>query len=136
MGRNPTHLDTHHQLHDHDFFFEVLKKVAVENRLPMRRSMSMRDPEKARGVRTTEHLFGNLTVEGYWRKIPLETILSGLPEGVSEIMCHPGIHDRDLESVSSFTSGREAEYRLFRAPELRRFVSSLGIGLTHFGHVL
>lgn len=136
LGRMPTHLDTHHQVHDHDFFYEVLKNVARKNQLPLRRSMRMRDPQKAKGVKSTDHFFGNLTVEGYWRDEPLKTVLINLPEGISEIMCHPGIHDRDLENVSSFTSGRAAEYRLFRSPALRRLTASLGIALTHFGHVL
>ncbi len=136
LGRNPTHLDTHHQVHDAPFFYEVLKRVAHENQVPLRRSMMMRDPAKRKGVRTTDYFFGNLTIEGFWREQPLKTVLSHLPSGTSEIMCHPGIHDRDLESISSFTEGRVMEYRLFRSPAMRRLTSSLGIVLTHFGHVL
>lgn len=136
LGRMPTHLDTHHQVHDQGFFYEVLKQVARVNNVPLRRSMEMRNPEKAKNVRTTDHFLGNLTVEGYWRPEALKTILQNLPEGTSEIMCHPGIHDRDLEAISSFTTGRVAEYRLFSSPSLRYLTSSLGIALTHFGHVL
>ena len=128
FGRKPTHLDTHHQVHDHPLFFEVLCKVAVKNKLPVRRSRCCDGK-----IKTTDFLFGNLTVEGYWRKEPLETILKNLPQGVSEIMCHPGKNDAALRAISSFTSGREAEWKLFRSPTLKEFVTRQGITLTHFG---
>lgn len=83
--------------------------------------------------RSTDYLFGNLTVEGYWRPEPLQTILKNLPDGTSEIMCHPGENDAALRAISSFTSGREAEWKIFRSPALKDFVTRQGITLTHFG---
>ena len=127
FGRLPTHLDTHHQMHDHPVFFEAFSKVAAKNKLPVRRS----HPKNL--GRTTDFFFGNLTVEGYWRKGPLETILKNLPQGTSEIMCHPGKNDKDLRAISSFTTGREAEYKLFKSPALKDFVLRQGITLTHYG---
>lgn len=130
FGRLPTHLDTHHQVHDEVLFLEVLSKIAIKNKLPLRRSrLKMK-------IRTTDFIFGNLTVEGYWRQEPLETILKNLPQGTSEIMCHPGKIDADLRAISSFTTGREAEWKLFRSPQLREFVVRQGIQLTHFGVIL
>lgn len=134
--RKPTHLDTHHQVHDLSFFYEVLREVALENKLPIRRSLLMRQATTDKNVSTTDYFFGNLTVEGYWRLEALKTVLKNLPDGVSEIMCHPGIVDRDLKSVSSFTSGRKAEYDLFSSPSFRNLISLQGISLSHFGNVL
>lgn len=133
FGRKPTHLDTHHQVHDLPFFYEVLRKVALQNNVPMRRSVLMRQATTRKGVRTTPFFLGNLTAEGYWREEALTNVLSNLPEAVSEIMCHPGKIDRDLKQISSFTTGREVEYRLFSSPAFRSLAARQGVTLTHFG---
>ncbi|MBI3306286.1 MAG: ChbG/HpnK family deacetylase [Candidatus Omnitrophica bacterium] len=136
FGVLPDHLDTHHQVHDHPFFFGILIEAAKKSRLPIRRSALMNSRLKMTNVVSPEFTFGNLTAEGYWRAGPLEAILRNLPEGVSEIMCHPGICDRELKTVSSFTTGREAERKLFRAPSLRRLLQSSGIALGRYGSSL
>lgn len=84
-------------------------------------------------TKTTDYLFGNLNPEEYWRETPLRTILTNLPEGVSEIMCHPGKNDADLAAISSFTTGRAAEHKLFRLPALRKLIRREGIFWSHFG---
>jgi chitin disaccharide deacetylase len=128
FGSLPTHLDTHHQVHDHPFFLKVLSGLAARNKLPMRRSRLTRETG-----RSTDFIFGNLTVEGYWREEALKTILENLPSGLSEMMCHPGKIDADLRAVSSFTTGRAAEYKLFKSPAIKDFAARQGLSLTHFG---
>ena len=80
-----------------------------------------------------DFFFGNLSAEGYWRKEPLETILKNLPEGISEIMCHPGYVDKDLKAISSFTTGRELERQLFSSPSIKDLTLRSGIQLSHYG---
>jgi hypothetical protein len=145
FGRLPTHLDTHHQLHDHPLFFRALMKVASQYRLPIRRSRLMlahrfypypvkRGGGKEGGTwRTTDFFFGNFSPSGYWRREALETLLRNLPEGMSEIMCHPGRNTQALRALSSFTTGREEEFRLFRSGDLRKILKDHSIELTHFG---
>lgn len=150
FGRKPTHLDTHHQVHDHPFFLKVLCRIAEKNGLPVRRSVSFRrsaTTEKSPGseishplrgfemtrVRTTDFFFGNLSPAGYWTREPLVAILQNLPEGVSELMCHPGRHDRALEQISSFRKGRQKEWELFRSSFLRAIMKQAGIVPAHFG---
>ena len=134
FGRNPTHLDTHHQVHDAEFFYRVLLEVARRNRLPIRRSRLMLSSRFRPGsVPTTDFIFGNLTAEGYWRRERLLAITDHLPAGTSEIMCHPGRVDRDLRKISSFTTGRGEEWKIFSSAEIRRHLERAGIELTHFG---
>ncbi|HXV27697.1 MAG TPA: ChbG/HpnK family deacetylase [bacterium] len=145
FGRYPTHLDTHHQVHDHPLFFHALIQVAIRYGLPIRRSSLMRSPHlypppnklgrgKEGGAwKTTDFFFGNFSPAGYWKRDALETVLETLPEGTSEIMCHPGYHDRDLGAISSFTEGREQEFRLLRSGYLRKKLNELEINLQHFG---
>lgn len=134
FGSKPTHLDTHHQTHDHPFFLRAVLAAAARNKIPVRRSKLMlrADFQKPK-VQSTDFFFGNLTTEGYWRAESLETVLRNLPYGVSEIMCHPGKNDAALAKVSSFRRGRAVEYGLFRSPAFRRQVQSQGITLSHFG---
>ncbi len=133
FGHRPTHLDTHHQVHDHPFFFRVLNDLAIKNKLPLRRSKQLLAKPRFKLAASTDYMFGNLTVEGYWRKAPLETTLANLPQGVSEIMCHPGYNDADLRAISSFTVGRPEELRLFSAPAFRKQLQTHSIRLAHFG---
>ncbi len=136
FARAPTHLDTHHQVHNHPFFLRVLIKVARRNRLAVRRSGLMLQeaftPARLR-VRTTDFFFGNLSPQGCWKEPALQAVLSNLPEGVSEIMCHPGRNDPDLARISSFTAGREEEYRLFHSAEMKSRLERFSIRLSHFG---
>lgn len=135
FGRLPTHLDTHHQLHDDVFFWRVLLQAARRFRLPVRRSTLVAlGGAMPHRVASSDYLFGDLNPEGYWRKRQLIALLEALPEeGISEVMCHPGKIDKDLRKISSFTTGREKEWRLFRQPSLRRKLKILRIDLAHFG---
>ena len=136
FAKAPTHLDTHHQVHDRPFFFRVLREIAKHNRLPIRRSSLMLRREFSptpRGIRTTDFFFGNFSPQGCWRETALRTVLACLPEGVSEIMCHPGRSDSDLAKISSFTHGREEEYRLFRSAEIKDWLKYFSVRLSHFG---
>ncbi|MCM8776362.1 MAG: ChbG/HpnK family deacetylase [Candidatus Omnitrophica bacterium] len=135
FGRRPTHADTHHQVHDDPYFFQVIIRVARENRLPIRRSQLMRQSGllKKTGVRSTDFIFGNLRPEGHWTSEAVRAILPNLPNGISEIICHPGRNDSDLKSISSFTAGRETEWRIFRSKRLKAAVQRSGIVLSHYG---
>lgn len=138
FGKKPTHLDTHHQMHNHPFFLKVLSETAKKFQVPMRTSCLLNQPALLRKLKppiVTDYFFGNLTPEGHWTHEPLETLLNNLPSGVSEIMCHPGIVDKDLKAVSSFTTGRAVEHRVFSSGFFRKILSDQGVRLVHFGMV-
>jgi predicted glycoside hydrolase/deacetylase ChbG (UPF0249 family) len=135
FGRLPTHLDTHHQLHDFPLFYKVLAEIAQRYRLPVRRSRLTegRKPVKSRGIRTPDRLLGSLDPECCWTRELLASTLRCLPDGVSEIMCHPGRNDAALRAVSSLNKGRNQEARIFSADRWRQTIDKLGIILTHYG---
>jgi len=64
FGRRPTHLDTHHQVHDLPVFFRVIAELARRNRLPTRRSrcLLIRDISK-----TEPGTFGRVPPEAFRR---------------------------------------------------------------------
>lgn len=59
-------------------------------------------------------------------------LLDKLPQGVSEIMCHPGFSDAGLESVSSYARQRQTEYGILIDPRVREKIGASGIQLATF----
>jgi len=138
FGRLPTHLDTHHQLHDETVFMQALAHVAREKKLPVRRSALMSSPDFSRhypGMLTTQSLFGNLDAKAFWTAEKLEGIIKALLPGTAEVMCHPGIWDADLQKLSSMTVPREKEHELFSSPHLKSVLEKHKIRLIHFGNL-
>ena len=138
FGRAPTHLDTHHQMHDEPLFLQALLHVAREHHLPIRRSALMHDADFFKtnpNIATTQKLLGDLDAHAFWTVDQLEKQLSDLLPGDTEVMCHPGISDEELQAVSSMTVAREKEYTLFSSPHLKKVLEKHKIRLIHFGQL-
>ena len=60
-------------------------------------------------------------------------ITGGLQEGTSEIMCHPGFNNPELEKCSSYNKQRDREREILEDILLRTHLSDLGIKLINFG---
>lgn len=63
----------------------------------------------------------------------LREVLVGLPAGVTELMCHPGLPDAALAEVSSYHRHRAQELEALTAPGLREAAAAAGVKLAHFG---
>lgn len=138
FGRAPTHLDTHHQMHDDAVFMQALAHVARDHKLPIRRSALMREPDFEKRypkMITTRALLGDLSAYAFWTAEKLEKCLSELLPGPAEVMCHPGIWDADLQKATSMTVTREKEYKLFSSPHLKKVLERHSIRLIHFGNL-
>lgn len=134
----PTHVDVHHHMHDHRPFFDALASIVKKHDLPIRWTRLLNERETKNSykfLKTTDHFYGNLDPHTFWTEEVLRHLLFTLPEGSSEIMCHPGWVDDELCAISSLTIPREREYQLFSLKELRKYISHLGIKLTHFGYL-
>jgi predicted glycoside hydrolase/deacetylase ChbG (UPF0249 family) len=71
---------------------------------------------------------GELTREGVLR------LLEILPEGTTELMCHPGYVDADLaKSATRLQASRQAEVEIFTNTQIRNLVASQGIRLVDYG---
>lgn len=129
--RLPTHLDTHHQVHDHPAILRCLIGIARRYRIPVRQSRAMNS--RRLKFRTSDYFFGDLSAQHPWSQKKLKDCLRHLPEGVSEVMCHPGRNDSALRKISGFTTGRAKEAKIFGSPAVKSFVRKQGILLTHYG---
>lgn len=63
----------------------------------------------------------------------LENILRALPNGVTELACHPAYVTPDLES--SYAAEREIELATLLDPRIRVTIGELGISLINFADV-
>lgn len=133
--RLPTHVDVHHHMHDYMPFLEALFEVSKKHSLPIRWTRLLTEPSamsRYKQMKTTDHFYGNLDPHTYWTEEVLRHLLFTLPDGTSEVMCHPGWVDDELCAISSLTLPREKEYRLFGSKDLRRYIATLGIKLANF----
>lgn len=73
---------------------------------------------------------GELTREG------LASLLRGLPEGITELMCHPGFVDADLRrSDTRLQESRRLEVEILTDRGIRNLVAEQGIRLIDYGFV-
>ncbi len=73
---------------------------------------------------------GEMTREGVLR------LLEILPEGTTELMCHPGYADEDLaKSATRLQTSRQTELEILTDTEIRNLVASQGIRLIDYGFV-
>jgi chitin disaccharide deacetylase len=126
-GREPTHLDSHQHVHRREPVRSVLLELASELGVPLRHES---------GVRYSGEFYGQ-TDEGEplpdaLRPERLEALLRGLPDGATELCCHPGYTDG---LVSSYASEREQELRTLCSPSLRTLLADDGIELVSFAEL-
>jgi len=77
--------------------------------------------------------FCGLSQTGFLHVRRVLDILGCLPEGVSELMCHPGYLDGDLvRSGTRLLGQREVEIRALTAPTVKRLVADRGIELISY----
>jgi len=65
--------------------------------------------------------------------LALHDLLADLPEGITEIMCHPGFADPELVSSSVYNLQRESELAILTEPEVLSSVEEKNIELVNFG---
>ena len=146
-GTKPTHLDSHH--HSSYFspaLFKAMLELAKEYECPIRFPLSLNETsrefaETAKHVpellkefnpRRPETFIVTFYDEGATREHLLD-ILKNLPDGTSEIMCHPGHVDQDFadkESVYNFQ--REREVKILTDPAVKQAIQANGIELITF----
>ncbi len=128
----PTHIDSHHHAALHPSIAPVFAAVARGLSLPVRASSdAARRALRAAGVKTPDRFFDGFHAEGVSFET-LERILESAPEGVSELMCHPGRVDEELKGGSTYVVEREWEIEVLCDPGIRQRMRALGIELVGF----
>lgn len=85
-----------------------------------------------RHCRTTDH-FAGFQITGRFRTRELVALIQALPEGSTELMCHPGRLTGELRAARTrLKESREQELAALIAPETRRAIEETGIELVNY----
>jgi chitin disaccharide deacetylase len=125
VGREPSHLDSHHHVHRHEPLAGILRTLAAELEVPLR--------DFSAEVRYSGDFYGQggkgdplpeaISVEN------LLATLHSLAPGATEFGCHPGYAD-DVETT--YREERELEVRTLCDPRLPAALEAEGIELRTF----
>jgi predicted glycoside hydrolase/deacetylase ChbG (UPF0249 family) len=133
LKADPTHLDSHHAVHQLPTILEAVVTLAWETGLPVRSvTPEMRERFVRERVPTPDHFVGDFFDEGATLE-NLIRILGSLPLGTSELMCHPAVVDEALKAGSSYAEPRGRELSLLTHTEVRQVIQATGIKLVHYG---
>ena len=136
VGRPPTHLDTHHNLHARPPASEIALDLALRLRIPLRPVTAVvRASMVAAGLPAPSHLVGDIATGPYWTVTRLLRCLDELPEGVTEMCCHPGRFDEAL-LVSRYNRQREAELQALTDPAVQERLRERGIALLTYADLV
>jgi chitin disaccharide deacetylase len=127
VGAEPTHLDSHQHLHAHvGPVGPVLEGIATDLGIPIRHIGD--------DVRYDGSFYGqNVRGDPLHEAITTENLISlirGLPDGITELSCHPAIGD---DSGSPYRRERELEVDALCDPRVRDAIAEEGIELRSFG---
>ena len=159
-GLTITHLDGHHHVHMLPRIRGVVADVMRKAGLGVRRAPAARlwrTPERGLSRRLPERLvlaflagdanddkpplrradhFAGTTLLGAPRfRESLLLLLDSLPDGVTELMVHPGYVDQPLPGTDRYTVERERELRALTSPEVLERLRRGDIELLHFGEL-
>jgi len=133
IGRDPSHVDSHHWVHDHPALSWALCELARETGAAARaHDAKQRDEYRAKGVRTPDWFVRAFQHEGHVGVDSLLGILTGLAEGTSELMCHPGEPDPALSTTSAYAKLRPEELATLTDAHVRTLIGREAITLTTF----
>jgi predicted glycoside hydrolase/deacetylase ChbG (UPF0249 family) len=143
-GKKPTHLDSHH----HSSWFspslframlELAKEYDCAVRFPFT-DVSSELEETAQHAPALMQEFNprrpDVFVVNFYdetaTKEHLLSIISGVTDGISEIMCHPGHVDGAFAKESVYNFQREREFNILTDPSVKQAIQTQGIKLITF----
>ena len=143
--RGPTHLDSHH--HSSYFspkLFRAMLELAKESqcaiRFPFTGTISKELEETYTRVPDLIREFDprrpdHFVVDFYDEQATLEgllNIIKNLPDGTTEVMCHPGHTDDAFAQESVYSNQRDRELKILTDPSIKEEIQINGIRLITF----
>lgn len=126
VGRDPTHLDSHHHVHRQPPLAECFSQLGADLGIPVREASPI-------------VYIGGFYAQWEWEVTELHYVSVQFLEQIlrtevisewTELGCHPGYVDDDFRSV--YLTEREEELRTLTDPRTREIVDELGIELVSF----
>jgi predicted glycoside hydrolase/deacetylase ChbG (UPF0249 family) len=127
-GRNPSHIDSHQHVHNWDTVVASFRTLALALGVPLRHFTE--------GVTYCGDLYGQSTdgtpIPGAISAGALIAIIEGLPGGITELACHPGLGD---DSGSVYERERTQEVEVLCDPAVRGALERERVSLRSFTDV-
>lgn len=147
-GLRPTHLDTHKHTHLAPGVLSAIARVSREFGIPWVRrpfdfdarsvvalAMRVQSPRftsALQGCRTTDHFVG-FDLTGRMGTAEMVSLIRRLPDGFTELMCHPGFCRDELRAAPTrLKESRERELHALVSPEVRSAIEDTGTVLRAF----
>jgi chitin disaccharide deacetylase len=154
-GIEPTHLDGHKHVHMlpglYDVALRLAKKYAIRairishEESTLRSALSAgkkqktgvvlkhaRDMAERAGISTADYFCG-IAQTGELTREGVEHFLEVLPEGTTELMCHPGYSDDELsQTATRLQASRQTELDILTDAGIRKIVATRGIRLINY----
>lgn len=87
------------------------------------------------GIATTDYFCG-IAQTGELTREGVEKLLRNLPEGTTELMCHPGYADAELRRTATrLQESRQMELQILTDPGIRNLVAEEGIRLIDYRYI-
>jgi hopanoid biosynthesis associated protein HpnK len=94
-----------------------------------------REQAERAGISTADYFCG-IAQTGEMTKQGVAQLVRSLPEGTTELMCHPGYADEELQTTATrLQSSRQTELAILTDLGIRNLVASQGIRLIDYGLV-
>jgi predicted glycoside hydrolase/deacetylase ChbG (UPF0249 family) len=125
MGRWPTHLDSHHNVHRQPEALPCLLELAHQYGLPLREHSPVRYFSKFYGQWGGETHLEQVSMQSLARMLETE-----IGESVTELSCHPGYVDPGY--ATGYSAEREAELHTLCDPRARQLLVEQSIRLVSY----
>jgi hopanoid biosynthesis associated protein HpnK len=113
----------------------VVMKQGVQARGLKLLARDAREQAERAGIATADYFCG-IAQTGELTREGVTTFLKSLPEGATELMCHPGHADTALQNTATrLQDSRQTELEILTDTAIRNLVASQGIRLIDYGFV-
>lgn len=113
----------------------VVMKQGVQARGLKLLAGDAREQAERAGIATADYFCG-IAQTGELTREGVEQFLKSLPQGTTELMCHPGYVDEELQKTATRLQGsRGTELEILTDTRIRNLVASQGIRLIDYGFV-
>ena len=113
----------------------VVMKQGVQARGLKLLARDARELAERAGISTADYFCG-IAQTGELTREGVEQLVKSLPEGTTELMCHPGYMDSALQKTPTrLQDSRQTELQILTDTGIRNLVASLGIRLIDYGFV-
>jgi predicted glycoside hydrolase/deacetylase ChbG (UPF0249 family) len=113
----------------------VVMKQGVQARGLKLLARDAREQAGHAGISTADYFCG-IAQTGELTRDGVEQFVKSLPDGTTELMCHPGYVDAALQKTPTrLQDSRQTELQILTDTGIRNLVASLGIRLIDYGFV-